>query len=153
MNNVAEELRRVVDSTAVQLHSLDEATARTQPTPTAWSIQQIIGHLIDSAVNNHQRFVRAQATDALTFPGYDQDVWVHTQAYNTSPWPDLIELWRLYNRHLAQVISHVPEEKLSVEVRIGSNTPATLQYIMEDYVVHLKHHLHEIEKRMAHVSQ
>ncbi len=149
MKHIAEELRRVVDATALQLRTLDEATVRIQPAPASWSIQQILGHLVDSAVNNHQRFIRAQAVDVLHFPGYDPDAWVGAQAYNEVPWLDLIELWRLYNRHLAHVMSRVPQEKLAVEIRIGADAPVTLQYLIEDYVVHLKHHLHEIEARMA----
>jgi hypothetical protein len=149
MKNIAEELCTVVDSTALKLHALDETTARTQPAPGKWSIQQILGHLIDSAVNNHHRFIRAQYVELLNFPGYDQDAWVNSQFYNDTSWSDLIELWRLYNRHLAHVMSHVPEDKFAVEVRIGVNTPVPLQYLMEDYLVHLKHHLHDIEMRIA----
>lgn len=149
MEHIAEELCRVVDAAALKLHTFGEAAVRVKPAPDAWSVQEILGHLIDSAVNNHHRFIRAQAADALHFPGYDQNAWVSTQAYNESPWPELVDLWRLYNRHLARVLRHVPAEKLPTEVRIGSGTPVTLHYLIGDYLVHLKHHLHQIEKRMA----
>ena len=118
-------------------------------------IAAIVGHLIDSASNNHQRFVRAQLKDDLVFEGYAQEGWVGVQRYNDEPWPQLVALWRLYNLHLAHVIAHAPEEMLKREHRlhtlhriafevIEKEQPATLEYLMRDYVGHLKHHLRQI---------
>src|SRR5690349_14712778 len=98
------------------------ATARLQTISTEesdkhgtgeWSRKQILGHLIDSAANNHQRFVRAQFTDDLAFPGYDGDQWVDAQKYTDTAWPDLIELWRAYNLHLVRIVSLIPDEALT----------------------------------------
>jgi hypothetical protein len=58
-----------------------------KPAPDRWSKKEILGHLIDSAANNHQRFVRAQGTPRLEFPGYEQEFWVATQAYASAPGP------------------------------------------------------------------
>jgi len=77
-----------------------------------WSSKQIIGHLIDSAANNHARFVLGQLKDDLVFPGYEQDRWVASQHYQEASWSQLVELWRAYNLHLAHVMSYVPKEKL-----------------------------------------
>ena len=120
-----------------------------------WSRKQILGHLIDSAANNHQRFVRAQFTSDLVFPGYEQEQWVSAQRYNDEPWPDLIDLWRAYNLHLLHVVSAIPQpvltqprDKHSLDL-IAFNTaapdsPATLEYLIRDYLDHLKHHLDQI---------
>ncbi len=148
MNELADELIRLVEATALELRSLDESVVRIQPAPGKWSVQEILGHLVDSAANNHQRFVRAQEVRVLTFPKYEQDSWVSLQGYNAIPWVELIELWRLYNRHLAHVMRRIPEEKLAVECRIGPLDPVTLQFLLEDYVVHMKHHLGQIEERI-----
>ena len=149
MNDLADELTQIVDATALELKACDEESARIKTTPNQWSIQEILGHLVDSAANNHQRFVRAQEVEVLTFPKYEQDSWVSKQAYNTVPWSDLIELWRLYNRHLAHVMRHVPTEKLTVECRIAPYEPVTLQFLLEDYLVHMQHHLGKIREQMA----
>ncbi len=147
--DTANELIKIVDTTAQKLKTLDEVLVREKPAPNKWSIQQVLGHLVDSAVNNHHRFVRAQEVDVFIFPKYEQDSWVSVQDYNASSWVELIELWRLYNRHLVQVIKRVPHEKLEVECRIGPYEPVTLGYLIEDYLVHLKHHLRQIEDRIA----
>lgn len=149
MIDVANELTRLVESRAVRLRALEEELARAKPDPVKWSIQEIIGHLIDSATNNHQRFVRAQEGDVLVFPKYEQDDWVSVQGYNEGSWEELVELWRLYNRHLAQVMARTPPGKLSVECRIGPGEPVSLQFLLEDYVVHLRHHLDQIEAKIA----
>ena len=124
-----------------------------------WSPKQILGHLIDSAANNHQRFVRAQFTDDLAFPGYDQEQWVSAQKYNDEPWPDVIDVWRVYNMHLLHVVSVIPENVLTQQRnkhtldQIAFNTvdksaPATLDYLIRDYLDHLKHHLDQIWRRL-----
>src|SRR3954470_5646711 len=101
--NVANELMAVVQAALPRLTALSEATVAHRPTPDRWTIKEVIGHLIDSAANNHQRFVRAQFVDELVFPKYEQNEWVRCQAYNDADWQELLELWQRYNRHLAHV--------------------------------------------------
>ena len=144
-SRVAKELVQVVDRVAGNLSNLSPQQTRQQPAPGKWSIQQIIGHLLDSAANNHHRFIRAQQIDPFAFPGYEQDHWVRAQNYNQLPWPDLLQLWKLYNRHLAHVIEAVPSEKLTVECRIGSYPTETLSFLIEDYLAHIEHHLKQID--------
>ena len=123
-----------------------------------WSSKQIIGHLIDSAANNHARFVLGQLKDDVVFAGYDQNSWVRTNHYQQEPWPQLVELWRAYNLHLHHVMAHANKEKMSAPCtlhtlqEIAFNTvptsePVTLEYLMKDYVDHLQHHLDQIFSR------
>lgn len=149
MNEIANELISLVESSTEYLKKIDESIVSVKPDPAKWSIQEILGHLIDSAANNHQRFIRAQEVDTLIFPKYEQDHWVRVQEYNESSWTDLIQLWRLYNLHLARVIARLPKEKLAMECKIGPYEPVSLEYIAKDYVVHLKHHLKQIEEKSA----
>jgi hypothetical protein len=109
-----------------------------------WSAKQVIGHLIDSAANNHQRFVRAQQGSALEFPGYLQDDWIAAQHYNDRSWSELTQLWESYNRHVAHVIAHIPEDRRDVSCKIGANPPVTLVFVAQDYVRHLRHHLEQV---------
>ena len=100
---------RTLDTTthdaARWLATLPESVLSWRPSATAWSIKEIIGHLIDSAAHNHQRFVRAELQADLVFPGYDQDDWVRAQAYHSAPWGPLLTLWQSYNLHLARVMA------------------------------------------------
>jgi len=142
--DVASELLSVVDAASESLRRMSDLETSLKSAPGSWSKKQILGHLLDSAVNNHHRFVRAQETTGLTFPAYEQEHWVSSQGYAERPWLELVDLWRLYNRHLAHVISLIPEEQLAVVCVIGTNEPISLGYLVEDYLVHLRHHLQEL---------
>ncbi|MDP2035979.1 MAG: DinB family protein [Ignavibacteria bacterium] len=120
-----------------------------------WSKKEILGHLIDSASNNHQRFVRAQFKEDLVFLGYDQDEWVRVQNYQYVNWYSLVELWKGFNFLIAHLAAEIPDEILLAErkkhnlfdiasVAIPENKPATLDYFIRDYYVHLKHHMEQI---------
>ncbi|MEZ4701036.1 MAG: DinB family protein [Rhodothermales bacterium] len=143
--HTANTLVATVDTAAAHLIQLDDATVRIRPAPEKWSIAEILGHLLDSAVNNHHRFIRAQQDDPLVFPRYEQDFWVEAQDFPGRPWGELVALWRLYNHHLAHVMRRVPADRLGVECRIGPYEPVTLGYLIEDYLTHLEHHLRQIE--------
>jgi len=151
---------RTIDDAAPWLASLPESTVAWRPKAGAWSAKEIIGHLIDSAANNHQRFVRANDQDDLIFPGYAQDDWVRLQDYQGAPWAEIVALWQAYNRHLVRVMIAVPSEvryrkhtrhnmqQLGWQL-YSADEPAMLDDLMRDYVAHLEHHLSQVRDRVA----
>ena len=155
MQDYVIELLDTVERATPALLALGDQTSARRPAPGKWSAREIIGHLVDSASNNHQRFVRARWQDDLIFAGYAQDAWVEAQRYQEAPWDDLVTLWASFNRHLARVMAATPE---SVRTKphdrhnlrglawetMAADQPATLDDFMRDYVAHLKHHLGQI---------
>jgi hypothetical protein len=138
------DLRETVGEAELLLEKFTDSEASSRPQPDKWSKKETLGHLLDSASNNHQRFVRAALQGALVFPGYDQDPLVELQRFRAMEWKFLIEFWANYNRFLAHVIAALPFEAAAVTCSIGKNPPATLEWIAQDYVAHLKHHLNQI---------
>ncbi len=155
MEDALEDFGRTVEAGAEHLRGMTEEEAEARRAPGVWSAKETVGHLIDSAANNHQRFVRGQFTDDLVFPGYVQDEWIAAQHYQDAPWSRLVELWRLYNLHLLHVVSRIPAgvlkrprrphslDKIAFRV-VGEDEAATLEYLIRDYVEHLRHHLNQI---------
>ena len=150
--------RRLVSAVAEatpRLVALDDAANARRPAPGKWSPREIIGHLVDSASNNHQRFVRMRERADLVVEGYEQDVWVAAQRYQDAHWRELVVLWMTYNRHLARLMAATPAADRdrvrtthNLHLRafrpVPADHPTTLGYFMNDYVDHLQHHLGQI---------
>ena len=144
MQTVIEDLRHAVDGAVAQLAQFSDAEAARPLAEGKWSRKQLLGHLIDSAANNHQRFIRGQLDGPHAFPNYEQEEWVERNGYAGAEWGDLVGLWQAYNLHLLRVLARLPQEKLGVLCTVGDSEPMTLGFIAEDYVRHLKHHLQQL---------
>jgi len=144
MKGIAQEIRTAVQDTAKVLPTLNREEIAFKKSPASWSKKEILGHLIDSAANNHQRFVRAVYGAALDYPTYNQNEWVRIQRYYDSPWESLITLWSAYNLHLSDLIERIPEEAKLSPCNIGKKAPVTLEFIVRDYLRHLRHHIEQI---------
>jgi len=149
-----DDFRQTVDRAADRLLAVSNEEAAIRPAPGKWSRKEIVGHLIDSASNNHGRFVRAQLQEDLVFAGYDQDAWVRVQRYQDRSWADLVRLWQAHNHQIAHVMETAdadavtrPRARHNLDElgwqAIPATQPATLEWFMRDYVGHLKHHLRQ----------
>src|SRR5919198_515697 len=141
MQDALDDFRATIDDAAARLGALTEAEASLARADGKWSAKQIIGHLIDSAANNHRRFVLAQFTDHLAFEGYAQNEWVRVQRYDAEPWAQLVALWRAYNLHLLHVMAYADMAKLQTPCTqhtldriawqtVSQSEPVTLEYLM-----------------------
>jgi hypothetical protein len=144
VSTVSEKIRQMVAAETARLRRIPEAVASAKPTAEKWSRKEVLGHLIDSAGNNHQRFVRALLDGELVFPAYAQNEWVRVQTYSQEGWDNLVDLWGAFNLHLAHIIEAVPVEKIAMICHIGSNPPVTLEALISDYLRHQEHHLQAI---------
>ena len=150
-----EDFRATILGATTQLREISPEESRHKTSADDWAPIEILGHLVDSAANNHQRFVRAQFSTDLVFPGYEQNGWVSAQKYREESWLDLIQLWSSYNLHLLHVAAVMPADILTKArdkhnldqiafKAVSTNEAATLEYFIRDYVDHLRHHLDQI---------
>ena len=144
MKELSEKLLSVINAAEPRLRQFSEVESTKPVLSGGWSRKQVLGHLIDSASNNHQRFVRASLQPSLDFPRYDQDGNVRVQAPQETDWALLVSLWATYNRYLAHIIARLPASKLDTACRIGDGEPVTLGFLASDYVTHMVHHLNQI---------
>lgn len=155
-----ESLRHAIAHALPGLRALSNERASRLPAPSKWCPKEIIGHLLDSANNNLARFVRLQAVDHLRFEPYAQEEWVRASGYAEADWQELVELWARYNGHIARVMDRVPEviamKPRTDHAPMGSTCAAlptdgvpTLDWLMRDYVAHIKHHLRQIDPHLV----
>jgi hypothetical protein len=144
MQNSLKEFESLLSMAIPLLHSIFESESSNRPAPDKWSKKEILGHLIDSASNNHQRFVRAQLSSEIRLPEYEQERWVRAQSYQTESWENIVELWKSLNLHLLHVAAKIPVDRANSLCFIGENEPVTLEFLFSGYVDHVKHHLQQI---------
>lgn len=123
--------------------NIPEGEFTNKPAPEKWSRKEILGHLLDSATNNHQRFVRSQFEDAPSI-SYTQNNWVNYSNYNSLNSKLLISFWATYNKFIVELMNHISPENLKKECNSGGEKNETIEWLFNDYVTHLEHHLKQI---------
>jgi hypothetical protein len=147
MVNLSVRLRQVVALEDPLLNAIADSAADVSPRAGAWSKKQELGHLIDSATNNRVRFIKAALEGKLDGPSYDARGWVDMGGYADMSWSDLAGLWKALNLALAAVLDRIPEGRLQAECRIGDGPSVTLEFVIDDYILHMQHHLDRILSR------
>lgn len=138
-----EQLEIIIQIAPQKLSEIDEISFNKKASPEKWSKKEILGHLLDSATNNHQRFIRAQFESAPII-WYDQNSWVEKSNYNSIETQSLISFWVAYNKHLIHIIRNIKTENLSNTCTLKDGVKVSLAFLVTDYVAHLEHHLRQI---------
>lgn len=141
LSSAIERLEYILNEVPEKLFAFSDTAAAEKIRPGKWSKKEIMGHLIDSAANNHQRFVRLQLHEKFGLWSYEQDEWVKLQRYNEMDWKDIVNFWLLYNRQLLSIMIHVKRNCLGHRGVFPDGTEQTMEFIMTDYVRHMEHHL------------
>lgn len=127
-----------------RLSEVNESRAAEPFRPGGWLRKELLGHLLDSAANNHQRFVRAALDGHYEGPSYEQQSWVRLHGYSELSWRSLLAAWRDRNATLARIVSRIDEERLKAPCKIGDDSAVPLQFVIEDYLRHMDHHIAQI---------
>ncbi len=142
IHDLSTSLEQLIQRELPVLRTFPETDAQAHPSGDgAWSPKEELGHLIDSAANNHVRFARALMEPEFRGPTYAQDDWVRVHRYSDMPWSKIVDFWFQYNSFLVFMLSRVPDDKTGTLCFIGSGEGVTLRFLVEDYVLHMQHHL------------
>ncbi|RYD59099.1 MAG: DinB family protein [Sphingobacteriales bacterium] len=126
------------------LEAIPEDEFSSKPAADKWSKKEILGHLIDSAANNHHRFVRMQFDDNYSITSYDQNKWVIYSYHQLADKQELIIMWKTYNLFLTSLMGNVADDMLNRKASTGDGRTVTLAWLFNDYVAHAEHHLKQI---------
>jgi len=142
-------LTQTIERELPSLRTFDDERASIARAPGKWSAKEELGHLIDSAANNHMRFVRGATEPEFRGPGYAQDDWVRLNGYRDMKWETIIAFWFQYNTLLAGLLGKIPQDRLETLCFIGANKPVTLGFVIEDYILHMQHHIDQLLGRQT----
>ena len=145
--DISRRLAQTIERELPNLRALTDEQASVPRAPGKWSAKEELGHLIDSAANNHIRFVGAALTEHFHGPGYAQDDWVRLHGYSAISWRAIVDFWFGYNGFLTGLVGKIPESGLETECFIGTNPPVTLRFLIDDYVLHMQHHIDQLLHR------
>ncbi len=137
---------KLLDDLPKIINNMEENEFRKKASINKWSKQEILGHLCDSAANNHSRFVRIILSDELvSIDGYKQEEWVEIHDYqNNYNKSDLLALWVQLNKHLLNVIKKAEPSDFNKQCALSDKSTVTLGWLFDDYVNHLEHHIRQI---------
>jgi hypothetical protein len=140
-------LQQTIEREISHLRAVDEERARVPRGPGKWCPKEELGHLIDSATNNHVRFVSGAIQPEYCGPSYAQEEWVRLHGYCERPWDTIVNFWFQYNQLLSALVANIPEERLAVKCLIAQGPEVTLGFVIEDYILHMQHHIDQLLRR------
>jgi len=141
LHSIASELDQIIDQNLPALQIIPEEKFQYKPSPTKWSRKEILGHMVDSAQSNIRRFIVSQYEEQPKIV-YNQDKWVAITNYQQYSLPDLISLWYLVNKHICHLLRNITPEM--AERKVQTEDLHTVQWLAQDYIRHLLHHLHQV---------
>ncbi len=146
MKKTIQELQEIIDLFSQKIPAIPEAEFSAKHAPNKWSKKEVLGHLTDSAQNNLRRFICGQYETTPSKIVYEQDFWVKANDYQGKRSSDAILLWRLVNEQICSALRTMPAGSYSQSCDTGKQDEQlhSLQWLAEDYVKHMKHHLNQI---------
>ncbi len=145
MEKITSELERLLTVGFQQISQFSDEELSDKSAPEKWSKKEILGHLIDSAINNLKRFTEIQfEPKPYKVIGYNQDELVKVNAYQESDPKELLSFWLSINTRIINIINIQTQETLNYEIENSNGEIKDLRFLIEDYVSHLSYHLDQI---------
>jgi len=149
--NYTKEIQAIIAEWEQKLPLLSEDVITQRRNHQNRTVKQLLGHLIDSASNNHQRMIRLQYNESLVFPDYtqDNDRWIALQDYQHADWNNLIQLWKSFNLHIVHLITSIDKSQLNNFWTDFEGNKVTLYDMIKGYPWHLNLHMNDIKELIS----
>ena len=147
VNDAMRRLDSYIGSLQNRINKFSSQEMLRKPAPGKWSKKEILGHLIDSAINNLKRFTEIQfLPQPYSVIAYRQNELVIINDYQNLPLDHLLDLWQALNRQIVFVVKNIAAEKLNyaVDPQYENKEMKTFGWIICDYVAHMEHHFRQI---------
>jgi hypothetical protein len=142
LKNVIDGINNWIGFIPEEFNRMTEKELNHRPMPHKWSKKEILGHLCDSALNNMNRFIKIQYEEQpYVIQSYNQDQWVLVQNYQERPMDEIVNLFCTLNKQIVHIITNTPNDKLSNLCDIGNNQQKSLEWLINDYLEHMEHHI------------
>ncbi len=139
------QLQKLMATVTIYMDKTPLPELEYKPAPSKWSKKEILGHLIDSALHNLQRFNEIQfEAKPYKVRKYRQDDFVIANQYQQADLESLVHSWTGLNLRILHVMGLQTAETLAFELITGDNEARNLEFLMVDYVDHLAHHVLQI---------
>lgn len=155
MKNIDKELNSIIETFKNDYLNLNESLTEIKISDDKWTLKEIIGHLIDSASNNHQRFIRLKLSDELEFPDYKNGEWLQISNYNNMKFTEILSLFFYYNKLMINIISNIDEKSLNNRWNVAwdeNSSFITLEELANHYVKHIKIHMSHFKERLNEIE-
>ena len=141
----------IIDGFDALLLSTDPSLAHVRVATDAWTLTEIVGHLVDSAANNHQRFARLISGNLEQFPPYEAETFVTVQQYDGCDFAEMAKFWRQYNWMLMHIMRAIPATALE-NMWQRPDGAKSLRTLVEGYFEHIQMHTAQYRERMQKVK-
>jgi hypothetical protein len=118
-----------------------------KPSPTDWSVHEVIVHLADSETNSYLRFRLLLAEPGKPVMAYDQDVWATALNYHARSVDDSLAILDLVRKTTHAMLVSLPEEVWSnTVIHPEFDQPYSLEQWLDIYAAHIPGHIEQIKE-------
>jgi len=137
--DVVATLAAQMDDTLAMLRSLPASVATYRYAPDKWSVNEVVGHIIDSERNFAFRALRFARNDAAPVPGFEQDDYVRNATFDAYPLEELASELESVRQSTVFLFRHL-EESAWTRRGIANNAEVSVRALAYIIAGHELHH-------------
>ncbi|GAB1858649.1 DinB family protein [Flavobacteriaceae bacterium MHTCC 0001] len=146
MKTPSKRLKQLIDNGYLFISKVSEAELSKKQYSEKWSKKEILGHLVDSAIHNLQRFTEIQFKEQpYKLRKYNQNALVKANDYQHCDIKTIANLWLAINTHIINIIEQQTQTTLNYKIELETDNSCDLKFLIIDYIDHLEHHLNQIK--------